>query len=141
MRNENESVRFEEKDIRPVAVVGAGVGLLLGTLGIVFLLWFVFVYFRSAHPAPEPRPGVAPVFQSMRQPVLQASPNSDLEALRARDFRILNHYTWVDRTKGVVSIPIDRAIEKLVSEGMPPVGDYSDLKLVPPRAGSRQSGF
>ena len=137
----NEDVQFEEKDIRPVPVVGAGVGLLLGTLATVFLLWFVFAYFRSTHAQPEPRPGVAPVFQTMRQPVLQASPRSELEALRVRDFRILNHFTWFDRKNGVVSIPIDRAIDKLVSEGMQAAGDPSDLKLVPPRAGSRQTGF
>jgi hypothetical protein len=137
----NEDVQFEEKDIQPLPVVGAGVGLLLGTLATVFLLWFVFVYFRSTHAEPEPRPGVAPVFENMRRPVLQASPRLEIEALRARDFRILNHYTWMDRKNGAVSIPIERAIDKLVSEGMPAVGDYSDLKLVPPRAGSRQTGF
>ena len=137
----NSDVTYEHSDIRSMAVTGTGITLLLGTLVIIFLLWFLFEYFRRTHPDPAPRAGIAPEYSKIEQPLLQASPRMDLRELRARDYRILNRYTWVDRQKGAVSIPIDRAIDKLLQQGMPPSGDYSDLKLFPPREGSRDTGF
>jgi len=137
----NDDVRFEHNDINAVAVVGTGLGVLIATLLTVFVIWFVFAYFRDSHPKQEGRPGLGPVFGRIRQPLLQSSPRADLEALRARDHRLLNEYNWVDRSKGIVSIPINRAIDKLVAEGMPPRRNYSDLKLYPPREGARHTGF
>ena len=137
----NADVSYEHSDIRAVAVTATGVTLLLGTLVIVFLLWFLFEYFRSTHPDPAPRPALAPEYSRIEQPLLQASPRMDLQELRARDRRLLNGYTWADRQNGKVSIPINRAIDKLLRQGMPATGNYSDLKLFPPREGSRATGF
>lgn len=138
---DNPDVTYEHSDIRSLAVTGTGIALLLGTLVTVFALWFLFEYFRSTHPEPAPRPALAPEYSGIKQPLLQASPKIDLQELRARDQRLLTGYAWVDRQKGSVSIPIDRAIDKLLQQGMPATGDYSDLKLFPPREGSRDTGF
>ena len=121
MRDQN--VRFEERDIHAFAVIATGIVLLVGTLATVFLLWFVFAYFKDTHANVEPRPALAPVFSRIEQPLLQPAPARDLEALRARDRRILNGYHWIDQASGAVSIPIDRAIDKLVSGGMPRTRD------------------
>ena len=43
----------------------------------------------------------------------QPDPKLDLKAQRAREDVELNSYGWVDRTSGIVRIPIDRAIELL----------------------------
>ena len=137
----NSDVAFEHSDIRSVAVVGSGIGVLTGTLLAIGLLYFVFLYFRSTHHDPVPRAELAPEFQRIRQPVLQGSPRLDLQELRKRDNRLLNQYTWVDKQKGIVSLPVDHAIDKLLSQGMPGAGDYTDLKLVPPRSGDRETGF
>jgi hypothetical protein len=40
-----------------------------------------------------------------------------LRALRAAENAILEHYGWVDRDKGVVHIPIDRAMDLLAERG------------------------
>jgi len=137
----NPDVSYEHSDIRSIAVTGTGIALLLGMLVTVFLLWFLFEYFRGTHPEPAPRPALAPEYSRIQQPLLQASPKMDLQELRARDQRLLNGYAWVDRQKGTVSIPIERAIDKLLKQGLPATGDYSDLKLFPPREGSRDTGF
>lgn len=134
-------VGYEERDIRAVPVVVTGFGVLAGTLLTVFAIWFVFAYLKRTHPNPEPRPDLAPEFSRMQQPILQSAPRQDLQSLRERDQRILNGYGWVDRRTGTVSIPVEKAIDKLLRQGMPPRGDTSDLKLYPPRAGSRQTGF
>jgi hypothetical protein len=137
----NPDVDFERADIRNFAVTASGIGLLLGTILIVLLLYFPFEFFLRRRDLPEPRAELAPEYANIRQPLLQISPRADLAKLRERDRRLLEHYTWVDRSKGIVSMPVDRAIDKLVSEGMPAAADYSDLELFPPRTGSRESGF
>lgn len=40
----------------------------------------------------------------------------ELAALRAEQLELLNNYRWIDRNKGTVAIPIERAMELMVSE-------------------------
>ena len=47
--------------------------------------------------------------------VVAAAPR-DLESVRAEQLERLNGYRWVDRSKGIVSVPIDRAMEKVLAE-------------------------
>jgi hypothetical protein len=43
-------------------------------------------------------------------------PNPKLRDLRAREAEVLNSYGWVDQQQGIVRIPIDRAMERMVEE-------------------------
>ncbi len=43
--------------------------------------------------------------------------NTNLRDLRAGEDTVLNSYGWVDQQKGIVHIPIDRAIEIMAKEG------------------------
>lgn len=47
---------------------------------------------------------------------LYAEPNLDLKMVRAQQLELLNSYGWVDREKGLVRIPIDRAMELVVAD-------------------------
>lgn len=135
-------VAFEPRDVSAFGVIATGVGILIGTLVSIFLLYFYFIYLRGTRPEPPPRAELAPEYNSIRQPLLQPSPRSDLKYLREYEDQVLNGYRWVDQGKGVVSIHIERAIELVVERGLPPArGDAASLKLWPPRAGSRQTGF
>jgi hypothetical protein len=40
----------------------------------------------------------------------------NLADLNAENQRILTHYRWIDKSKGVVGIPIDRAMDLVLSE-------------------------
>ena len=44
------------------------------------------------------------------------APGSALQEVRAHEEAMLTTYGWVDREKGVVRIPIERAVEKLLEE-------------------------
>jgi len=58
--------------------------------------------------------------QSGTQAVTQAPPVGEaLKQLRATEDAILTTYGWVDREKGIVRIPIDRAIDLLATRGLP----------------------
>lgn len=52
-------------------------------------------------------------------PQLQPSPEVDMAALLAAEDRELASYGWIDRERGIVRVPIDRAIDDLVAEGLP----------------------
>ena len=52
-------------------------------------------------------------------PVLQVDPRSDLAEFRNEESARLNSYGWVDRGKGVVHIPIARAMSEIAAKGIP----------------------
>ncbi len=47
-------------------------------------------------------------------PALEPRPAENLQALRTEKRRLLDEYRWLDRTAGVIRIPIDRAMRRLV---------------------------
>ena len=47
------------------------------------------------------------------------TPREDLRALRAAEDQALRSYGWVDRNAGVVHIPIDVAMKRVVESGLP----------------------
>jgi hypothetical protein len=69
---------------------------------------------------------VLPSFEAPRSeppmPRLQVSPRDDLRKLRAEEEAILGTYGW-DRESGLFRIPIERAMEVLAAEGIPPTGE------------------
>lgn len=137
----NPGVLHERSDIRPLAVTATAAGVLLGTLAIVLLLWFFFGWLRRSGPAVIPRAGLAPVYNSVREPLLQRSSRDDLEAMRVEEDKLLNGYRWVDRERGIAAIPIDRAIAIAAERGVPAAIPAGDLKLYPPAAGRRETGY
>jgi hypothetical protein len=62
---------------------------------------------RRATPAPPPGPR------------LQVSAPADLEAFRAREEMELHSYGWINRTSGVVRIPIEKAMDLVLQQGLP----------------------
>lgn len=59
------------------------------------------------------------VERSGNVPTLQPSPLAQLHALRAHEAELLDSYGWVDKSAGVVRIPIERAIELVARNGLP----------------------
>ena len=45
--------------------------------------------------------------------------NLDTADLHTREDLLLDNYSWVDRTKGTIRIPIDRAMELIAQRGLP----------------------
>lgn len=52
---------------------------------------------------------------AMASPPLQSAPARDLAALRTQKRAMLNEYRWIDRDKGIVRIPIERAMALLIA--------------------------
>jgi hypothetical protein len=106
----------ERRDIDPGRVTRVGIAILAFLGFSMALSWGLtrgLVAWRTAA-----SPAASPVAERLgpREPPaprLQADPHADLEALRARDGRILGTYGWVDRDAGIARIPIARAMELL----------------------------
>jgi len=55
----------------------------------------------------------------LAEPRLQTDAVEDLRQLQANEDAMLSGYAWVDRKKGLVRIPIDRAIDLITQRGLP----------------------
>ena len=70
------------------------------------------------------------------EPKLQTVPRDDLQSFRVREESELNTYAWINKTAGVVRIPIARAIDLLAERGLPvrgsnaAPGQISELDLI-----------
>jgi hypothetical protein len=139
----NPQVRYEHTDISAIKVLFTGVGILLGTWAIVAMLYLFYSSLVNERMATTLAPPVRAAGRTLEppQPRLETSPTRDLVALRAAEDKQLNGYSWADKQKGVVSIPIERAMELIAQRGIPPQKDWSKLNLPIPQAGTRETGF
>lgn len=70
--------------------------------------------------SPELQNKVAELTQTFPTPRLQTDDgNQDVADLHAREDLLLDNYSWVDRSKGTVRIPIERAMELIAQHGLP----------------------
>ena len=102
--------------IRPIVVAGVGLTIALFVVaGLMLGLYDVFAA-REARLSPPANPLAAAEGPRLPpQPRLQVHPVRDLRELREAENNILDHYAWVDKSAGVVRIPIDRAIDLLAA--------------------------
>lgn len=139
----NEDVRYEPKDVNHGNVILTGASLLIVVWAIVGLLSFYFSYL--SHYRAEVSPPALPYEQGAPklppEPRLQPSPTADLHELKAREDDVLNHYRWIDRSKGIVGIPIEKAIQLTAERGIPPQKTPAGMALSKPEEGTRLTGF
>jgi hypothetical protein len=112
----------ETSDVNVRGILMFGLGLLVTGAAIHVVVWLLFVYFAGRETA-----GSAPTYplaadQQTRvppEPRLQTTPREDLRILREQEDAVLNSYGWVDRSTGVVRIPIEEAMKLTVQRGLP----------------------
>jgi hypothetical protein len=97
--------------LRPMLIGGAGVLMVLALLS--GLTGWLYPGARDPHVV---RTANLPHFPT---PALQADPAADMAAFRAEQLRLLNGVWWVNRTAGTVHQPINDAMRKLASTGIP----------------------
>ena len=124
VHNSNVSPKtgYEHSDaqIGPLALLAVGTGLLvLMAVTGVAILWRGLAY--ETHDTGElrgsPLAGLRPLPPTPR---LQITPARDLKDTREQEHELLSSYGWVEKDKGIVRIPIDRAMDLLAERGLPP---------------------
>jgi len=104
---------YEKKDASVrVVFIAAGLLILLSVFAGVGAR--VVLHFLSSPPSLAMQPPPLPP-----EPRLESNPLQALQTLRAKEDGILNHYAWVEQTKGIVRIPIDRAMDLIAERGLP----------------------
>ena len=76
-------------------------------------------------------PGAASLVQATpdyQGPLLQVKPEEDLRWMREHNTLDLDSYGWVDRPRGVVRMPVERAMELIAERGLPPVNPGKTLE-------------
>ncbi|MFO7691704.1 MAG: hypothetical protein R6V57_01340 [Vicinamibacterales bacterium] len=138
---QSKSKAYETRDVklRPLVVFVAG----LAVVGVVVYL-VVFLMLRlfsgqaareDARVAPSSVSRPAPVPGEERLPPaprIQANAAADMDALRRQEDARLTTYGWVDKPAGIVRLPIDVAMTRIVEEGLP----VRQPDSAPPAAGT-----
>lgn len=110
----------EESDasIPGIALTAAGLAV---TVALVYLLVSGIFWYLAEHPLSTPRPN--PMAETNQQqfppqPRLEVHPTIEIQELRSDEDKILSTYGWTDKEKGVVRVPIDRAMELQLEAGL-----------------------
>lgn len=142
MSEQRTTIRYEERDINVRDVLLIAVGVLVCTLVIVFALYLLFAYMRrtKAQESPPTSPVQRRVSQLPPEPRIQQSPAFDYETMYHEAQWNLHHYRWIDKQKGIVAIPIDRAIDILAKRGIP-ASTEPPSQFYKPEEGDRLTGF
>lgn len=144
MAEENDKVRFEPKDINVPVVLWAGLGFFIALLIIVTLVRFPYFFFahRRAREGATSSGRRTPSEALPPAPNLESSPYRDWRIVQAQWESELKSYEWVDRQKGILTIPIDRAIDLIAQRGIPPSPKpATPMEYYRPQAGDRLTGF
>ena len=123
--NANTGTRgYERKDVDVPALYAIAFLLLLSCIAIFIVVTLMMHYFNAREPAVTSGQANIPATRGKQFPQLrlEVKPGASLAQLRAAEDADLNSYAWIDRSKGTVRIPIDRAIQLLLNRGLPDVG-------------------
>ncbi len=106
---DNHTAHTEPDQVRALAVLATIIGftVLAGICGVALLAYYHAVVGPGLYLPPRPFPA----------PELQATPLSDLEKLQSAQRARIERYGWIDQSKGLLRIPIKRAMEIVVSKG------------------------
>jgi hypothetical protein len=135
---ENPAVSYERTDLDTFAVTKFGIGLAIGTVAAVFMMWGLFEFLQKHQSQAledlpesviEARKGLIPPeprLQTMGNPSAPViaegalrAPRVELGKFREAEAMQLTNYAWVDPAKGVVRIPIDVAKDLVLKKGLP----------------------
>ena len=107
-----------DADIRPIVLTGIGLALTVVVVG--FIVYGTFRYL-AAHPVTSAQSNPMTVFDSQIPPAprIEEHPAIEIQQLHVQEDQTLSTYGWMDKSKGVVRIPLDRAMELQMQRGFP----------------------
>ena len=104
--------RREVSDVTGSFIIFALVLMIALVGGAGLLCWWIFPRSPHGRLIPYPVPAYPP-------PQLQASPHEDMVRFYRQELARLNSFGWIDRSKGILHIPVDQAMREVVRNGIP----------------------
>jgi hypothetical protein len=119
--SENPKHRHETREAVPRYILYFALGVAISVAAGFLVSWWTLEYLRSHQKFPAPQSALSRgrVLPPPGMPQLQAHPATDLQVYLKDQTKILDSYGWVNRKSGVVRIPIQRAMNILLQEGLP----------------------
>jgi hypothetical protein len=119
VRDQSVAVHHEVTDIPLAGTTRAAVISIVFIGGVMVLMWGAWGFFLNQAKQIDPgKPAMAAEDYGRRLPAtprLQSVPTDDLAAYRAAQAVKLNGLAWVDQSAGTVRIPINTAMQLIVS--------------------------
>jgi hypothetical protein len=110
----------EQRDanVRPIVLTGIGLALSLAAVGVIV---YGILRYLDANPPTRVQANPMAAFDAQIPPAprIEEHPAIEIEQLHAQEDQILATYGWIDKSKGVIRIPIDRAMEIQLERGFP----------------------
>jgi hypothetical protein len=107
---DNRKTDYERSDVK------------LAAIAIIALIIFTFLVIAPLVLRGAFLPAVSDVDRKLTinppAPQLQTDPQEDLRKFRAEEEARLHSYGWIDRSKGIVHIPIDQAMKEVTQKGI-----------------------
>lgn len=103
-----------QPDNTSIRAITIFIAILTGAVIVVMIVIRLLIAGFDAVREEAPPPAFETQAELPPPPRLQEKPAVDLEDLREREQRRLHEYGWIDREKGVVRLPIERAMELMV---------------------------
>lgn len=113
---------YEASDTRPATLVVWGVLLVSVTVLAALAAWAVFELFAAQAARKDVQPSPLAASDTPPEPRLVVNEPADLKTVREEEQRVLDGYAWIDKQKGVVRIPVERAMDLVAMEGLPTRG-------------------
>jgi hypothetical protein len=109
----------KDASVHPIVITGAALAVVVALVGLI-----VYGMFRYLASRPVSRGVSNPMAETNQQqvppePRVDDHPQMELQQLRDEEDHLLSTYGWVDKEKGIVRIPIDRAMELQLRRGFP----------------------
>ncbi len=110
---------FEHEDASPSGIVVSGIFLAIVLIVVFFAMAWSYSIFMKMSPLGA---NASPMYNSRDlppRPRLQTDPQKEIHDYCAQQAELLNGYGWVDQSAGIARIPIDRAMELTIKNGLP----------------------
>jgi hypothetical protein len=111
--SDEASFDYERSDIESTNIAWLGAGLALFVIATPLLMPLVFSQVLLQ------RTPTAPPALSADAPRLEIQPTDNLRKFNRSEAQFLSSYDWVDRSHGIVRIPVEQAMQLLVEKGLP----------------------
>jgi hypothetical protein len=114
-------VGYETTDVNPKTLLAWVSGLACMILLSIVAAWVFFDVLAGYAQRADPR--ISPLAATEKgpppDPKLIPDEPHDLASVRREEELVLDNYGWVDKGRGLIRIPISRAMELVVKEGLP----------------------
>jgi|SRR5271165_561763 len=115
--NHTNGVGHETKEVSVPFVFASLIALIIGAFLAALLAVGIFQFFKATyHPDQAAKEAVTQVPPTPR---IEEHPAEQLQSIRAREDHVLSTYALIDKDRGIVRVPIDKAIDMLAAKGVP----------------------